>query len=156
MLNVLHQFIPNSLRSDADVLRRAQLLVAICFISIGVASFYALQYAFVLHLPAAAWGLALAVAPLVAAPFVLRSTASIGLASNIVVGAYLVTQTILIYFEGGPISQARYWSVLMPLLATLLNGIQSGIRWTIITLITTAHFLHPQSNWRGISGRTTA
>jgi methyl-accepting chemotaxis protein len=135
MLNALHQFIPDSLRSDADVFRRAQLLVAICCISIGVASFYALQYAFVLHLPAAACGLAFAVVPLVAAPLVLRSTASIRLAGNIVVAAYLVTQTILIYFEGGPISQARYWSVLMPLLATLFNGIQSGIRWTIITLI---------------------
>jgi methyl-accepting chemotaxis protein len=135
MQEFILRFIPDALRSDTDTFRRARLLVAIALVSAFTATFYAVQYAVTLHLYVASIGLALAALALVVVPLVLRSTASLPIAGNFVVGAFLFTQVILIYFEGGPLSQARYWAVLMPLLATLFNGAASGLRWFGVTAV---------------------
>jgi methyl-accepting chemotaxis protein len=134
MQDFILRFIPEPLRRDADVFRRARLVVAISIISVFTASFYALQYAFSIGLPVPALALGLTAVLLVTIPFVLRGTGSLLVAGNLVVTSYLWTQIILIYFEGGPVSQARYWSALIPVLATLFNGMRSGTRWAAVTV----------------------
>jgi methyl-accepting chemotaxis protein len=134
------RFVPDSLRTDADVFRRARLMVAISFISVLTASFYAVQYAVSLQLPVPALCLGFVVVVLVIAPFVLQKTASLRLTGNLVVGCYFFTQIVLIYFEGGPISQARYWSSLIPILATLFNGMRSGLLWALTTVVMLVSF----------------
>ncbi len=126
-------FIPNSLRQDADSFRRARLIVTTAFVSAIIALLYVLQYVFVTKILASAMSLGVTACSLLTVPFILRSTASLRLTGNWIVCMYLTVLTILCYFEGGSAAQARYWLVAVPLLATLFNGVRSGVRWTCVT-----------------------
>ncbi len=145
MQDFILSFVPVSLRQNADVFRRARLVVATSFVTVIVASIYSLQYLLILQSGVSAACLAFCAACTFAVPFILRSTGSISITGNMVVALFMFANIVLVYVEGGPDSATRQWMVAIPLLATLFNGIGSGLRWTFGTfaVLITFHILKP-------------
>ena len=133
------RFIPASLQHDPDTFRRARTLVATCFFSSVISTFYFLQYFFLMNNPVGALALVVATGTLLWLPFFMRSTAKIDAAAHTLVASFLFTSTTLVFFEGGHDTITRIWIAIVPLLATMFTGLRGGTRWLLatITILTT-------------------
>jgi methyl-accepting chemotaxis protein len=127
-------FVPESLRGDPDTFRRARLVVSASWFTSVFAFLFVLQYIFLMHIPIGAAALALAFSILVSIPFILRSTGALDGVAHVLVGVFLFTATLLVWFEAGHESVTRVWIAIVPLLATMFTGLRGGLRWLFAVL----------------------
>jgi methyl-accepting chemotaxis protein len=142
MIQRFERYIPDTLRHDPEVFRQARLIVSIGFIAGCIAFFYGVQHLFIAPSIPSVIILWITGIALVAAPLLLRATASVPLAGNLLVGSYWCAAAGLMYVEGGINTEVRFWYIATPLMATLLLGMRSGLRWGAATVAAiTAFFL---------------
>ncbi len=124
--------IPETLRADAETLRRANRVVAFCCaMMVWVPIFSGIYYAF--GAPTCSLIVAIAGVLLVVITIIQRLTRSPALAGNALVALAFLVYTGIAAHTGGHHSPPLSWYVTLPVMAVLLVGIRSGIFWTIVS-----------------------
>jgi methyl-accepting chemotaxis protein len=131
MREFILSFVPASLRTDADTLRRGSLVVTISMTLILLSVAAALQSVTQIGVSVVFWILMAAAALATIPPFVLRATASLRLAGNMIGFVFTVVCSSLLYFGGGD-SGNKFFLLATPLMMCLLHGIRGGVRWALI------------------------
>ena len=142
---------PAYLHAQADVMRRAQLVVALAAVGVVLLPVGAglAPWVFADAAVGSLRMLSLGLLPcLLGVPLLQRRTGSPAVAGQLLmlVGAVGVAGVTL--YEGGPGASAAYWNVLIPLGAAGLMGSRAAGVWALLTLVEAAGFmaLH-QGGW---------
>ncbi len=134
------RFLHATLRSDAEVLRRARLTVLLSVVLIGTGLAYALFYGAVVGYPAGAAVLAAGSGVGALALALLRARASLRATGLLLVGALYGVVVALIVCEGGLRALATPLLGIPPVLATMLLGRRGAIGGTTLCVLTVLAF----------------
>ncbi|GLC25139.1 hypothetical protein rosag_16520 [Roseisolibacter agri] len=129
-----------SLRTDAEVLRRARLTVLLSVVLIGTALAYALFYGAVVGYPAGAAVLTTGAGVGALALGLLRARASLRTTGLLVAGALYGVIVALIVCEGGLHALATPLLGILPIFATMLLGRRGAIGGTTLCVLTVLLF----------------
>jgi diguanylate cyclase (GGDEF)-like protein len=127
-----HWFIPARLQQDAAVLARAENVVHAALLAATAGPFYALSYAR-LGFAGAADEILLCCLAMLAAPFVLRVSASIVAARELFLCALFFNFTWLSYHLGGIVAPTASWLITGPVVAMFLGGVASAVFWLCLS-----------------------
>lgn len=132
-------FIPQSLNENAELARKARLIVAFGFLGAAFGYSYAIFYLFIGHL----WGAGIIIVcstSAVLVPFIMRLARGVRLAGNL--QALILTAGFagLARVEGGVHGHAIAWLAAVPLCALLLADRRSALIWSGICFAVTAWF----------------
>jgi methyl-accepting chemotaxis protein len=109
--------------------------VTTSFSTTFIATFYALQYFFLIQSLSGGILLLGASLLLLFIPFLLRGGTGLNGLCHILVGSFLVVSTGLVMNEGGHDALTRIWIAVVPLLAVMFTGLKGGFRWLMATLL---------------------
>jgi methyl-accepting chemotaxis protein len=144
MQSFIERFIPETIRQNAESLRRARIIVSSALLVAVSALFYGLQHLFISPSLPSSVTLWVGSVLCVLVPFVLRGSGSLWLAGTMLVSIYWAVVVTLMTFEGGIQADMRFWIVATPIMATLLLGARSGTFWAVLTLVALAAFFAMQ------------
>jgi methyl-accepting chemotaxis protein len=132
---IVERLFPQSLRSaDAEVQRRARLVLQICIIGMLLSVVYCPILLSYPNYIGAGFG-ALGCCVFILTAIVFRATGSITLAGHCLSANALVVFTATVLTSGGLRSQASPWLVFAPLLAVLLMGRKQSRLWLALLLV---------------------
>jgi methyl-accepting chemotaxis protein len=144
------RFIPESLRGDADLFRRARLIVTISLTLVVLSAVNFVQSitssGFTVISAMMIVGAVLAITNL----FILRRTASVRVAGNMLTSVYLFVIAFLCYFANEGLKQniSNLYLLGTPLIAALANGIRSARGWMLASLFfIVLFFIGHQTNY---------
>jgi diguanylate cyclase (GGDEF)-like protein len=128
----IHWFIPAPLQGGAAQLTRAQNVVNAALLAGTAGPFYALAY-HLLGFDAAAREIIACCLLMLAAPFVLRASASIFLARELFLCALFFNFTWLSYNLGGIAAPTTSWLITGPVVAMFLGGVATALFWLVMS-----------------------
>jgi methyl-accepting chemotaxis protein len=131
MYDVLMQYVPSELQREPEAFRRAKLIVGSAFLFVAFYLFIGLRVVFISDIRMAGIGCLLVAGFCWSIPSILRRTSSLRLTGTLLVSIYFVATLISAYYSGGAASLLAVFICLVPLLATLFNGVRMGIVWAI-------------------------
>jgi methyl-accepting chemotaxis protein len=136
------RFIPESLQGDADLFRRARLVVSIALTLIAISMVTILQNMLLLGFTVITPFMLLASVLALTNIFVLRRTASVRLAGNLLAAVYLGIITLLTYYtnQGLTLHISQTFFIVTPMIAAIANGIRSAWIWMVLSMATLALF----------------
>jgi signal transduction histidine kinase/CheY-like chemotaxis protein len=126
-------FVPEAVADDAEIARRARLLVVICATVVVWGPLYAVLFlaSGMLSLAAAALCSTVAIA---SAPLVLRASGSVVLAGNVLAGALFLVVSVYSVVMGGLLSRGALWHPVFAIAGFAIAGRRSGITWTALAI----------------------
>jgi hypothetical protein len=130
-------FIPESLRGNPDVFRRARLIVTIS-LTLAVLSFITIiQGLFSIGFTANTIVMVFAVFFSILGLFLLKNRASVGLSGNYLTIIYLLVITFICYFTNNGLKSSigQYFFLAAPIIAALANGIVSAWSYTVVVFV---------------------
>jgi len=130
-------FVPESLRSDADTLRRARTAVYSCWVPLLLSPGFAWTYATSLPADTATFAVSLVLgsnAASLGALVILRTTGRVEHAANLLLFYSFVQLTALASLFGGPFSSSIYWTIILPLVAMLTGGPRLALPWLALCM----------------------
>ena len=136
---VVDRFLPPALaalpaETGADAVHRARLLVSFAFVgSGGLAAFCLIHVLLDVALMAIPLGIAAALVPF--APWILRRTDSVVLATNWGIAWTFLAIGAVVSIGGGLLSPALQFNVILVFAALLLAGIPSALAWTALSVL---------------------
>ena len=125
-------FIPQRFNDNMDLYRRSHLVVLGSINYIVSAIIYSIIFKMLGYSVLAGYFLVFGVIG-ACVPFILKSTQSISLCGNIIVGTFWLLVFIISYYTGGLFAASAIWFGLNPLMATIFNGVRSGILWGLLS-----------------------
>jgi diguanylate cyclase (GGDEF)-like protein len=128
----IHWFIPAPLQNGAAQLTRAQNVVNAALLAGTAGPFYALAY-HLLGFDAAAREIVACCLLMLAAPFVLKASASIFLARELFLCALFFNFTWLSYNLGGISAPTTSWLITGPVVAMFLGGVATALFWLALS-----------------------
>jgi len=131
MYDFLMRYVPPELQREPEVFRRAKLIVGSAFLFVAFYLFIGLRVVFISDIRIAGIGCLLVAGFCWSIPSMLRRTGSLRLTGTLLVSIYFAATLISAYYSGGASSLLAIFICLVPLLATLFNGIRMGVMWAI-------------------------
>ncbi len=126
------RFVPDALAKDPVSARRAQITVVIGFFLSATLPLFAALALFAYRLPIIAVVDLACAAVAFSAPFVLRATRSLTLATTLVLSVTVGVMSLAAGSVEGITSASMTWLVVVPILASLLGGRGNAVRWAIV------------------------
>ncbi|TFW31811.1 bifunctional diguanylate cyclase/phosphodiesterase [Massilia horti] len=131
-MTALHWFIPPQLHASAALLSRAQNVANAALIAAIAGPLYALAYQ-LLGFSAAAHEILLCCLVMLAAPFLLKLTASIVAARELFLCALFFNFTWLSVHLGGITAPTACWLITAPVVAMFLGGMTTALFWLVMS-----------------------
>jgi diguanylate cyclase (GGDEF)-like protein len=132
--SVFDSLIPHGLQADSILVVRAKNLVIASLMAMTLLPGYGLLLLWLGHKTAAyaEFGFAILAACI---PFLLKASGSQVLAREIFFSSLMVVVLWVSYLTGGLYSPVLHWLIVLPILATLIGGMQDGLIWSGISMI---------------------
>ncbi len=149
--SILEWFIHSRLKQQSILtFSRAKIIVSTGVIAAGAVPLYAGVFYFLGHPLGALACISIGIF-ICLALCVLKFFGRINLAREIILTALYLGLNYLSYSEGGLITPATFWLILIPIMAVFLGGVRSGVIWLGLCIFTilmmyllhTAHFIFP-------------
>ncbi|MGE5432983.1 MAG: methyl-accepting chemotaxis protein [Syntrophomonadaceae bacterium] len=138
MLSFIDRFIPEKYRTDPAEYSRAKNIVGCSLVLLPAGVIFSLVFV-IFKLPAGVVITLIATVSYTALPFLVRSGKSLYAIGVLAVLVLLGLFTSLTFIQGGLTAACVTWFPLVPVMASFLNGVKSGVRWIVITaLVVTA------------------
>jgi signal transduction histidine kinase len=132
----LKYFVPPALQGDPEAVRRAQLTIALAYLLAAFTPLFAAIAFFGYRLGVIAIIDLLGAALAFAAPFVLRATGSVKLASSLVLSVIVLTIALAAGSVEGLTSPALAWLALVPIVSATLGGRRAAAVWAAVCTLT--------------------
>lgn len=124
--------LPEHSRHDPDAHLRASALVLLSILTGVLSSFLALMNFFRFESIMSGGVIAIFSLASLITPLVLRASKSIRFASHWLIGGFVFILCFMSVYHGGPVSPSMIGMVLVPILATFIQGRRWGLRWAIL------------------------
>ncbi len=135
MKNIILGFIPEQYKQDEEVLRKANLLVIVCFLTSIFSSFY-LTSSLYFNMPHAVYAMLFNVVGFIVLPFLFRfKIVNMLWASNLYVFIGAIGVGMVTFYTGGLKSSILPWFAVLPITSLMLTGKRSGWFWTIVSYL---------------------
>ena len=129
----LNWFVHEKLRNDIVGQSRAKVLVAIALF-FGITMMANAPRGFMIGDTVLGLVMSMTALVMLSAPFVLKKTGSVGLASNIFLLFHTIALSVASYRDGGDVSQIQYNLALLIVISFLLCGLKNGLFWVGSTI----------------------
>ena len=126
------QSLPEHARLDQETHLRASALVILSVLTGIISSFLALVNFFQFDSLISGGAIALFSLSCLLTPLVLRMSKSLTFASHWLIGAFVSVLCVVSVFHGGPASPSMVGMVLVPILASFIQGRRWGLRWALL------------------------
>ncbi len=130
-------FVPVRCRDNAELTRRARLVIKFSFLGLISGALYAAFFLFVEHFFGAAIIVVCSLG-FILVPFTLKRTGALDFCGNVLAGIMTVGFTALCGVEGGMHGHALAWLASVPLCALLLVGKHAAKIWVIVSFMASA------------------
>ncbi|MGE5621380.1 MAG: methyl-accepting chemotaxis protein [archaeon] len=131
-LSFIERFIPEKFRTDPVEYSRAKNIVGLSIVLLPAGFTFTLMFV-IFSVPAGVIITLVSTLSYTALPFLVRSGKSLYVTGVVAVLILLNLITSLTYIQGGLTAACVTWFPLIPVMASFLNGVKSGIRWVFIT-----------------------
>ncbi|HEX2867778.1 MAG TPA: methyl-accepting chemotaxis protein [Ignavibacteriales bacterium] len=143
MLSFVDRFIPEKYRRDPAEYSRAKNIVGCSLVLLPAGVIFSLVFV-IFKLPSGVVITLAATSSYTALPFLVRSGKSLYAIGVVAVLILLGLFTSLTFIQGGLTAACVTWFPLVPVMASFLNGVKSGVRWVVITalVVTAMQLMH--------------